>query len=36
LEPILVGYLSQVNLPGYQAVLDRLPPNQAPMAMFTA
>jgi hypothetical protein len=35
-EAALIGYLSDVDLPAYEAVLDRLTPDQAPMAMFTA
>jgi hypothetical protein len=35
-EATLIGYLSDVDLPAYEAVLDRLTPDQAPMAMFTA
>jgi hypothetical protein len=35
-EATLIGYLSEVDLPAYEAVLDRLASGQAPMAMFTA
>jgi hypothetical protein len=35
-EAILVGYVSEGGLPSYEAVLDRLAPDQAPMALFSA
>jgi hypothetical protein len=35
-EATLIGYLSDVNLSNYEAALDRMTPDQAPMAMFTA
>ena len=35
-EATLIGYLSDGDLPSYEAVLDRLTPDQVPMAMFTA
>jgi hypothetical protein len=35
-EATLVGYLTDVALPEFEAALDRMAPDQTPMAMFTA